>query len=161
MLLQPNLHPELLAGLVAGYSPSWIASRKSELDLDGYRKETFNENLTIHVAEQEADDAAPHDELALLLSTSGSTGSRKLVRLSADALDSNAASISEYLRLCAQDRAVTTLPLAYSFGMSVLNSHLHVGGSIVLTEKTVVSRDFWELAAHTSITSLSGVPNLV
>jgi long-subunit acyl-CoA synthetase (AMP-forming) len=62
--------------------------------------------------------------LGLLLSTSGSTGSQKLVRLSYEALDSNAHSIVQYLGLHEDDRAISTLELSYSFGMSILNSHL-------------------------------------
>jgi acyl-CoA synthetase (AMP-forming)/AMP-acid ligase II len=62
-------------------------------------------------------ECPPHPQLALLLSTSGSTGSPKLVRLSAEALDANARSIATYLSLGAADRAVTSLPLSYSYGL--------------------------------------------
>ena len=54
---------------------------------------------------------ALHPELRLLLSTSGSTGSPKLVRLSRTNLESNAEAIASYLGLTADDRAITTLPL--------------------------------------------------
>ncbi len=63
-------------------------------------------------------------ELAVLLSTSGSTGAAKLVRLSGANLEANAKAIAEYLGLRASDRAVTTLHPSYSFGLSILNSHL-------------------------------------
>ena len=69
-----------------------------------------------------------HPDLSLLLSTSGSTGSPKLVRLSADAVRANALDIAAALGLAASDRAVSTLPLHYCYGLSVLHSHLAVGG---------------------------------
>jgi len=43
--------------------------------------------------------------------------------------------------------------------MSILNSHLAAGASVVLTDQTLLSRDFWELAQKSHITSLSGVPS--
>lgn len=80
------------------------------------------------------------------------------MRLSYSNIDANAESISRYLGLDHRDRAITTLPLAYSFGLSILNSHLQAGGSIVLTDESPVGRGFWDLARERGITSLSGVP---
>jgi len=98
-------------------------------------------------------------ELALLASTSGSTGSPKLVRLSYDNLRSNASAISEYLCLNPHDRAATTLPLQYCYGLSVVNSHLFAGASILLTERSVTEEEFWQDAADHRITSFAGVPH--
>ncbi|MET4638441.1 AMP-binding protein [Mycetocola sp. 2940] len=100
-----------------------------------------------------------HPELALLASTSGSTGSPKLVRLSFDNLRSNAASIAEYLRLESSDRAATTLPLQYCYGLSVVNSHLLTGASLLLTERSVTEDAFWQEASAHRITSFAGVPH--
>jgi acyl-CoA synthetase (AMP-forming)/AMP-acid ligase II len=100
-----------------------------------------------------------HPELALLLSTSGSTGSPKLVRLSHRNLASNAASIAEYLGLSAGDRGITSLPLHYCYGLSVLHSHLLVGASVVLTNTSVVDRCFREALFALGVTNLAGVPH--
>ncbi|MEZ5236896.1 MAG: AMP-binding protein [Acidimicrobiales bacterium] len=83
---------------------------------------------------------ALHPDLALLLPTSGSTGCPKLVRLSRRNLLANAASIAGYLGLHDGDRAISSLPLHYCYGLSVLHAHLHVRGSMVLTESSVVDR---------------------
>lgn len=99
-----------------------------------------------------------HPDLALLLSTSGSTGSPKLVRLSRDNVASNAASIADYLGLGPDDRAMTTLPLHYCYGLSVLHSHLHAGASLVLTDGSVVDPCFWRLFDDAAATSFAGVP---
>ena len=98
------------------------------------------------------------DDLALLVSTSGSTGTPKLVRLSRQNVLSNAHAIASYLRLTPADRAVTTLPLHYCYGLSVLNSHLVAGASVVLTERSVADAAFWDEAATHRITSIAGVP---
>ena len=100
-----------------------------------------------------------HPDLALLLSTSGTTGSPKLVRLSRDNVASNAAAIADYLGLTPDDRAITALPLHYCYGLSVLHSHLVAGASIVLTDLSVVDECFWDLATRTGATTLAGVPH--
>lgn len=99
-----------------------------------------------------------HPALGLLLSTSGSTGSPKLVRLSRENLQANASSIVAYMGLTMTDQAITSLPLHYSYGLSVLNTHLLVGGSIVLTDEPVTSARFWEEFQQHRITGLAGVP---
>jgi long-chain acyl-CoA synthetase len=110
---------------------------------------------------RESTESAPvvHPELTLLLSTSGSTGSPKLVRLSARALAANAASIAQYLRVDGASRAMTTLPVSYSYGLSVINSHLVGGGSIVFSEASLMSRDFSHTVAQEQVTTLAGVPS--
>lgn len=100
-----------------------------------------------------------HPELRLLLSTSGSTGSPKLVRLSTGAIESNARSIAQYLRLRPDDRSITTLPLQYCYGLSVLHSHLVVGASLVCTSASVVDPCFWDAIDRHRVTNLAGVPH--
>lgn len=99
-----------------------------------------------------------HPDLALLLSTSGSTGSPKLVRLSYTNLDSNARAIAQYLGIDGTDRAMTVLPLSYCYGLSVLHSHLTQGAAVVVTELSVVDPGFWDLARAAGATSFAGVP---
>ena len=99
-----------------------------------------------------------HPELSVMLSTSGSTGSAKLVRLAGGSVEANARSIETYLGLTADDRAITTLPPSYSYGLSVLNSHLAAGASVILTERSVTDPEFAGIAAARGATSMAGVP---
>jgi acyl-CoA synthetase (AMP-forming)/AMP-acid ligase II len=99
-----------------------------------------------------------HPDLAVLLPTSGSTGSAKWVRLSGRNLAANAASIVDYLALTANERAITSLPLYYSYGLSVLNSHLLVGASLVQSEESVLERSFWQQVEQQGVSSFAGVP---
>lgn len=102
-----------------------------------------------------------HPDLALLLSTSGSTGSPKLARLSHENLLANAAGIVDALGLTATDRAVTSLPLHYCYGLSVLHSHLLAGASVVLHEGSVLDDDFWAAVDRYGVTTLAVVPHMV
>ena len=97
-------------------------------------------------------------QLALLLTTSGSTGSPKLVRQSYQNLRSNTESIANYLGIKDDDRAITTLPMNYTYGLSIINTHFYAGASIVLTSKSPVQRDFWNLLADAKATNFGGVP---
>lgn len=101
---------------------------------------------------------ALYPNLALLLTTSGSTGSPKLVRISYDNIKSNAESIAEYLAIDQNERPVTSLPMHYSYGLSVINSHLIKGATILLTDNSVMQREFWDFVKTYGATSISGVP---
>ncbi|MEE3071543.1 MAG: AMP-binding protein [Pseudomonadota bacterium] len=114
--------------------------------------------ITIDV-DQNAPTPPLHPDLRLLLSTSGSTGDPKLVRLSAQNIASNADAIAEYLRITPVDCAATTLPLHYSYGLSVLNSYFAAGASLLLTDLSVVDADFLPLAAQSGVSSLALVPH--
>ncbi len=100
----------------------------------------------------------PFDGLAVLLATSGSSGTPKLVRLSASAVTSNAASIGQALELGPDDRAPTALPLHYSYGLSVLNSHLAVGATVAILDAGPLDAEFWSAVDEHQLTFLAGVP---
>ncbi|HEY0699151.1 MAG TPA: AMP-binding protein, partial [Micromonospora sp.] len=144
VLLAPGDRPEAVAALTAAYDPDVVLrSTGADCHLDERRPGSAHEL---------------HPELALLLSTSGSTGSAKLARLSAENLLANAASIAEYLGIRPDDRAVTALPMHYCYGLSVINSHLLRGAAVVLTDRSVTDREFWDLFRSAGGTSLAGVP---
>lgn len=106
-----------------------------------------------------AGSPAPHPDLALLMSTSGSTGSPRLVRLAARAVQANADAIADYLGLTSRDVGITALPLHYCYGLSVLHSHLAVGAAVVLTETSVVDPCFWTAVDRHGVTGVAGVPH--
>lgn len=97
-------------------------------------------------------------ETAVLLATSGSTGSPKAVRLSYAGVAGNCAAIVRALGITAADRAATTLPITHSYGLSVVNTHLLAGASLVLSDRTPLSLALWDELARTGVTSLAAVP---
>ncbi|HEY0534050.1 MAG TPA: AMP-binding protein [Actinoplanes sp.] len=100
-----------------------------------------------------------HPDLSLLLTTSGSTGNPKLVRLSRTAVLTNAEQIAEALEIDGNEVAITTLPLFYSYGLSVLNSHLVRGATVVLERTGIMQRTFWNAAVEHQVTSMAFVPS--
>ena len=95
---------------------------------------------------------------SVLLSTSGTTGSPKLVRLAHRNIEANADSIAEYLDIDERERAIQSLPIHYSYGLSVLHSHLATGASVILTPHSIMRPEFWADAARWQATSFAGVP---
>ncbi|MEU9103500.1 AMP-binding protein [Streptomyces xanthophaeus] len=145
VLLVPGDHTEAVQSLIDAYDPDVVARPEGEDMLLDERREVSAHDL--------------HPDLALLLSTSGSTGSPKLVRLSHENLQTNAESIAQYLDIRDTDRAATTLPLHYCYGLSVVHSHLLRGAGLILTDLSVADTCFWELFKAARGTALAGVPH--
>jgi len=96
--------------------------------------------------------------LALLLTTSGSTGSIKFVRISHDNLLANTADIARTLLIDKCDRTITMMPMSYTYGLSVINTHLFSGASIVVDECSIVSKEFFQHIESHDVSTLNGVP---
>ena len=163
MLLDSAVRPEILADLVTRYRPEVVIASPAvaeptvaalggtyepvDLDWDGVALERAS-----------ASDETLHPDLGVLLPTSGSTGSPKFVRLATRAVTCNATAIAEALGITTSERAITSLPLHYSYGLSVVNSHLASGAAIVLTDRGPLDRGFWDVVRHQRCTSFAGVP---
>ena len=94
----------------------------------------------------------------LLLSTSGTTQSPKFVRHSQDSIIDNTKKIIESLKIKSNQRTITTLPMGYSYGLSVINTHLLSGGRIVINKNSIFEKEFWKKFELNKITTLNGVP---
>ena len=99
-----------------------------------------------------------HKDLSMLLATSGSTGNPKFVRISKKNILLNTISISNFLKINESHKTITTLPMNYTYGLSIINTHLYSGAKIVLTDEKIVNKTFWELLRNTKVTSFGGVP---
>ncbi len=137
ILVGKLLDKSLLDGMIASYSPEFIIEE---------------EVLRVN------DHEELYDELGLLLSTSGSTGASKLVRLSYKNIQANCDSIVEYLGLDENEIPVTTLPMEYTYGLSVIHSHIAVGATILLTNLTLFNSELWDRIVKYKVTSIAGVP---
>ena len=100
-----------------------------------------------------------NSKIAIILTTSGSTGSPKCVLLSQKNITSNAKAISDYLGLLADDVGLVQLPTSYSYGLSIVNSHLAAGSAIHLTNMSLFDSNFLPSIDNHRITNISGVPS--
>ncbi len=169
IMVSADTNGERLAELMENYRPEYLwVPQKPEYKTADYLRQAGRNRVYrygsysllkswFHPSE-EFTEKSLYKDLALLLSTSGSTGSSKLVRLSKDNIRTNTLDIIESLKISENDRAVTTLPLHYTYGLSVVNTHLYSGGVILLTEEKIISNDFWEFFNEHKGTSFAGVP---
>lgn len=155
-LLDPDMPRPALQDLIGRFAPALITGVHEDPP-DGYELQELP-GLGRVWARLGEPVVEPHPDLALLLTTSGSTGNPKLVRLSHNALMSNAESIAQSLGIDGDEVAPTSLPLFYSYGMSVLNSHLLRGATVLLERTGILQRDFWTAVETHGATSLAAVP---
>jgi len=158
LMIDANLEKELLKNLIETYKPEylWVPERQSDNFKDYQIVYKSCDYCLIKTGF--CDAYSLNKNLALLLTTSGSTGSFKLVRQSYENIKSNMNAIAEYLKLDSNERSITTLPMNYTYGLSIINSHLSVGASLILTEKTLMQKDFWNQLKNFKATSFAGVP---
>lgn len=157
-LLEAHTNEELVKNLIEVYQPAYLYMPK-EIAPEYAQYEAVYEKYEYVLYRTNFEKSYPlHEDLAQLLGTSGSTGSPKLVRQSYRNIQANAESIAQYLELDDTERPVTTLPMNYTYGLSIINSHLLVGGTILLTQKPIVGKDFWDFMKANKATSFGGVP---
>lgn len=158
MMLDAEIENAMLQQLLNVYQPQyiWAPAEKEEqiialfeyLEYKSYGYGLFRTRFEREQMEE---------SLSLLLTTSGSMGNPKMVRISRQNMETNAQVISEYLELSTEERPITTLPMQYTYGLSVINSHLLVGGCILMTRKSIVQKEFWDYFQERKATSFAGV----
>jgi acyl-CoA synthetase (AMP-forming)/AMP-acid ligase II len=165
-LIDPTLVEDKLSALIEAYQPEVVLSTpdigarlRERAGLSRWRSYASPAG----VVEWTATDAAArrvdiNPALQLLLSTSGTTGSQKYVRLSGDAIVANAGQIAEALSIDERSVGIAHLPLHYSYGLSVVTSHLAAGGRIYLVNDSITSPSFWSKIANVGGSHFPGVP---
>ena len=157
-LVQETIDDIFLVNLLKEYKPDYIylPAERSELQINCTIVHTYG-NYTLLKTDHNIDYTL-HENLALLLTTSGSTGSPKFVRQSYKNINSNAEAIAQYLGITSTDRPISTMPMSYTFMLSIINSHLLKGASIILTNATFMEKHFWRIIKDNRATTFGGVP---
>jgi long-chain acyl-CoA synthetase len=154
-LLSPSITEHFKNELEQLYKPSIIYDKTRNEILKYEVKSCKDVN---YFKSKEDFDINVHPKIKILISTSGTTGSPKFVKLSEENLLSNANSICEYLPINSIDVTPLNLPVFYSYGLSVLTSNSLRGGKIVCTNDDVLKKDFWTSFQKYGYTSFAGVP---
>ena len=157
-ILDSKINDIFLNSLIKLYKPSFIfCSKKKQKILKKFKKIIKFRSFVLNQKLNQKDYKINKD-LMLLVSTSGTTGSPKFVRQSYTNIKSNTKSIVKYLKIENKDVTITSLPFSYVYGLSVINSHLHSGSTIVLTNRSIVEKEFWEQVKKYKVSNFSGVP---
>lgn len=158
LMVSSDLDQEQLKVYMDIYKPDYVYIPDTMIDKFFNLNKVFTNLGYSLVKTNYNDEYVLNEELALLLTTSGSTGSPKLVRQSYKNIESNTKSILEYLNIESTEKVITTLPMYYTYGLSIINTHLYIGATIVMTSKSLMQKDFWELVNKYEVTSFGGVP---
>ena len=158
VMIDSSLDMELLSKLLDIYRPKyiWMPVNMSGKFSNYERSGSLGSYVLLKTGERLSFPL--YDELALLMTTSGSTGSPKLVRLSYKNIKANTESIIKYLKIDRNERSITNLPMHYVYGLSIINTHLYAGASVVMTEKSMFQKEFWQIVREQEVTNFGGVP---
>ncbi|MDF0479339.1 AMP-binding protein [Vagococcus sp. PNs007] len=157
IMLSVNTDPKLIESFIKNYEPMYIFSPKSNeyISEDSTKILSYGE-FGLVSRSNNIDDL--NENLSILLPTSGSTGSPKLVRYKYGNLESNAENVAKGLKWTDSEIGFMDLPMNYTMSLNVINVHLWLGARVVLTKHNILSREYWSQLDGKDITNITGVP---
>lgn len=154
--LNAKIDNELLANLLSIYTPAYVWCPVEETDRFEYEKvyECYG-----YVLLKTGNEIYPlNDKLQLCMTTSGSTGSPKFVRYKKGNLEANAKNVAIAFGWTEDERPICDLGMQYTMGLNVINTHLYVGATVLLTTYNLMSGEFWDYIKKERGTNFTGVP---
>lgn len=154
--LNSKIDKDFLYSLIDTYKPSylWIP----EEDKNSFRYKTVFSIYGYALLRTGYEQYDVNDKLQFLMTTSGSTGSPKLVRYKKGNLEANAKNVALAFGWTEEERPVCDLGMQYTMGLNVINTHLYVGASVLLTTFNLLSGEFWDYIRTERATNFTGVP---
>ena len=160
VLLEKNITGVNLNNLISKYQPRYIfINKKNNYNFSKFNKKKIYMNYVL-MENKKKIKIKLNKDLKILISTSGTTGNPKYIKLTKQNIDSNTLSILKFLKINKNDTTITTLPMNYVYGLSIINTHLFVGAKIVLNDYSVLDKKFWSSLIDNKITNINGVPYL-
>ena len=156
LLLSSHIDRGLLDTLYTTYHPSYMWMPVELVDEFKYEGVYTNMGFTLC----KTGNVAPqmHADLSMLMTTSGTTGSPKLVRHKYGNIESNAKNVAEVFGWTPEDRGIIDLPMQYTMGLNVITSHLYAGATVLLVAASLVSPLYWKFIKEQKGTNFTGVP---
>ena len=157
LVISAKTEQSLYENLLNLYSPAYLWVPEEMTDYLGYASTGFAAWGYV-LLKTGLKSPELHEDLALLLPTSGSTGSPKLVRHSYRNIEANAFNVLRLFELTENERPMAALPMHYTMGLSVITSHLLAGAMLVLSGRSLLDKGFWQMMREHRVTSFTGVP---
>ena len=156
LLLSSHIDKALLKVLDETYGPSYYWMPEVMVDESGYEKVYNYKGFVLCKTGKKA--PAMHPELSMLMTTSGTTGSPKLVRHKYGNIESNAKNVAKVFGWTPEERGIIDLPMQYTMGLNVINSHLYAGATVLLIEANLMSPKYWSFIKEQKGSNFTGVP---
>lgn len=154
--LNAKIDGELLNNLLDIYTPAYIWIPVEEASRFRYKR--IYECLG-YVLLKTGNQLYPlNEKLQLCMTSSGSTGSPKLVRYKKGNLEANAKNVAIAFGWTKEERPICDLGMQYTMGLNVINTHLYVGATVILTTYNIMSADYWDFIKKERCTNFTGVP---
>ena len=157
LVMSAKTEQSLYEALRDKYSPAFLWAPEEMASKLGYAPTGFSE-WGYTLLKTGLPSPTLHQDLALLLPTSGSTGSPKLVRHSYRNIEANASNVLRLFGLTENERPMAALPMHYTMGLSVIASHLLAGATLILSGRSLLDKGFWQMMREQHVTSFTGVP---
>lgn len=156
LVLSSKIEKELLNSLINEYTPAymWVPTELVSV----FHYDTIFEKYGYTLLKTDNDSYLINDQLEFLMTTSGSTGSPKLVRYKKGNLEANAKNVAKAFGWTAKERPVCDLGMQYTMGLNVINTHIYVGATVLLTTYNLMSSNFWDYIREEKATNFTGVP---
>ncbi len=158
IIADASFNKNYLEDIIKIYRPKYIFSEKNFFFEKKYLKVIYNINNFSLFENSKFKKDKINKKNYILLSTSGSTSNPKFVRISKNNLLDNTKKIINYLKINSNHTTITTMPMAYSYGLSIINSHLEKGAKIIINNHTIFDKIFWDNLNSYKVNSFGGVP---
>jgi len=154
LLLNASIDQELLEALYETYTPAyfWMPEKVSHNYSILYSYKGYVLAKTGEIS------PALHPDLSMLMTTSGTTGSPKLVRHKYGNIESNAKNVAQVFGWTHEERGIIDLPMQYTMGLNVITSHIYAGATVLLVSANLMSPLFWKFIKDNQGTNFTGVP---
>ena len=156
LALSNKIEKGLLDSLIAEYTPAYLWVPTEQVADLNYP--VIFERYGYTLLETKNDIYPINEQLQFLMTTSGSTGSPKLVRYKKGNLEANAKNVAKAFGWTENERPICDLGMQYSMGLNVINTHLYVGATVLLTTYNLMSGEFWDYIREEKATNFTGVP---
>ncbi len=156
LLLSAKIDKGLLDILFATYSPSFFWMPDSKIAEFGYDIVYRFKGYSLCKTKNKA--PIMHPDLSMLMTTSGTTGSPKLVRHKYGNIEANARNVAQVFGWTERERGIIDLPMQYTMGLNVITSHLYAGATVLLLEVNLMSPKYWAFIKEQKGTNFTGVP---
>lgn len=156
LLVSAHMDKEMLNDLIHKYHPEylWIPNELSAQ----FNFPSIYTNMGYSLLKTDLPCFPLYDDLSLLLTTSGSTGSAKFVRHSYTNVIANAQNVASVFELDENENGMVSLPLQFTQGLNVATSHLLSGATVLVTTDNLIQKEFWEFFKKYEATSMTCVP---